>query len=590
MKISNKLLKNYFLLWKVLTKKRKRQYFYIVILSFLMSLSEIITIGAVIPFLGFIFEPEKFISYPLTASIIKSVWFITENNIILSVSIFFGFSALSASCIKLIAIYCNARYSYVLGSELTALMLSNILSKKYGDLIDTNSSDYINLLTRKSGYLSGNIIFGSIQIISSVVIFLSVMSALLMIDTKATLLAGISIIGIYSALLRLFQPANNSISIAIANKSTLVIKNLREVFGNLIEVKLRNNIESTSIQHRELDYDVRKAEAIGVFVSQAPRFLVEGLVILLIAISGGILSSTYGESFDGMYKMVAIVLAAQRLLPVAQQAYNATSNIKQHAVSFQETLEVLIANTVDQDTPKNKINFLKSIRFKEVSFIHNNSDYNTCNKLNFLLHKNDNIGIIGETGSGKSTLIELICGLRSPSIGDILIDNTVLEKDYLTSWYDQIAIVPQNVFILDETIIKNITLNDDLKKINWDLVNKIITVCHLQKKIDSLEEGFFTHLGENGATFSGGQIQRIGLARALYKNPSLLILDEATSALDEKTEKKVINNLSRSFPNLTCVMVTHRLSTLSNCNQIIELNDGEIVKIHNSIKTVGNVL
>jgi ATP-binding cassette, subfamily B, bacterial PglK len=588
--ISNKLLKKYFILWNILSKKRKRQYFYILVLSMIMALTEIITIGAVIPFLGFIFEPEKFMGFPIFSKIINSVWFITENNITLVASIFFGLCALTSACIKLITIFCNARYSYVLGSELTALMLSNILLKKYESLVDTNSSDYLNLLTRKSGYLSGNIIFGSIQIISSSIIFLSVMFALLLIDTKATLVSGISIIGIYISLLKLFQPANNRISISIADKSTLVIKNLREIFGNLIEVKIRNDIEKKSTQHRELDFVVRKAEAMGVFVAQAPRFLVEGLVILLIAISGGMLSTTHNGSFDSMYKLVAIVLAAQRLLPVAQQIYNATTNIKQHAVSFHETLEVLVAKPVGLESSQKSINFLKSIRFMDVSYIHNNSEHKTCNNLNFLINKKDNIGIIGETGSGKSTLIELICGLRSPSFGDVVIDDILLDESYLSAWFDLIAVVPQNVFILDETIIKNITLTDDLNNIDWDLVNKIITICNLKKKIDSLEDGFYTYLGENGASFSGGQNQRIGLARALYRNPSLLILDEATSALDRKTEKEVINNLSRAFPDLTCIMVTHRLETLFNCNKIIELDNGKIKNIHNSIKNVGKVL
>ena len=235
---------------------------------------------------------------------------------------------------------------------------------------------------------------------------------------------------------------------------------------------------------------------------------------------------------------------------------------------------------------KKDFNFKSSICLKNINFRYEKNQPLVLNNISLNLEKGKIFGFIGETGSGKSTLIDLIMGLLEPSEGEVLIDGKNIFNDLKLrkKWFNSISHVPQDVFLCDGTFAENIALGIEKDKINIKKLIKAAEIAKIRNVIDLSSNGFNTFVGERGIKLSGGQKQRVALARAIYKQSKILILDEATSALDNKTEKEIINSINSLRENITIIMIAHRLSSLSVCNKIFELNNGEIVSIKDSIE------
>ena len=229
-----------------------------------------------------------------------------------------------------------------------------------------------------------------------------------------------------------------------------------------------------------------------------------------------------------------------------------------------------LKKTIDSKVVKKEF---KKISFKDLSFSYNNNDGDVLTNINLSFNLNSKIGIVGKTGSGKSTFIDLIMGLLKPTSGKILIDENELNDDLISTWQNQISHVPQSIFLINDTIKNNITFNINETEVDIERLKQVIIYAELEDFINKSEKGLDTIVGENGINISGGQKQRIGIARALYKNKSILIMDEATSALDYDTENKIINNIMQNFPNISLLSITHRVNSLKDFSQIINLND-----------------
>jgi len=245
------------------------------------------------------------------------------------------------------------------------------------------------------------------------------------------------------------------------------------------------------------------------------------------------------------------------------------------ALDFMELLEMEV---VESNTVSNNLDFNKSIVLKDINFKYPSSEEYILNNLNLTINKGDYIGIIGSTGSGKSTLLDVLMGLLSPEFGSIKIDDQFVTKENINDYRKKVAHVPQDIFLIDSTIKNNIApgLKDD--EINLIDLNISVEIAQLSELISKMDNGYLSITGERGQKLSGGQKQRIGIARALYHKKSILIFDEATSALDTITESKIISNLQLYSRDLTIIMVAHRLTSLKNCNRIVEMKNGKLIE------------
>ena len=384
----------------------------------------------------------------------------------------------------------------------------------------------------------------------------------------------------YAAISRFSKRRIKFISAKTSSLQENLLRAQQESFGGIRDVILDNSETIYVNSFSKLDRPFRLLSAEGTFIAQMPRFLIEGIGIASIAISAMILASMRGFSAT-LPTMGVLILGVQRLLPAVQAIYASVTTIRNYREILGGTIELL-----EQHVPKIEISrgetlaFKHCIAFKDVYYRYDDAN-EVVRGLNFQLKKGSSIGVVGTTGSGKSTTIDLLMGLLSPASGQVLIDGIPLEdKDNHVNrkneWRKRIAHVPQSIYLTDNSIAANIALGVEKNLIDWPRLKQAAVQAQIDEFVRGLDEGYDTYVGERGVRLSGGQRQRIGIARALYKQAEVLVLDEATSALDTSTEQAIIRILSNVHKNLTVIMIAHRLTSVRHCDKILEIDSGRI--------------
>ena len=378
----------------------------------------------------------------------------------------------------------------------------------------------------------------------------------------------------------------------ISLESNSLIKILQEALGGIRDIIIDGNQEQYRTIFQRADLIFRKSLGSNLFISSSPRYIMETFGVLLIVLLAYMLSTQGEKSFaDGIPVLGALALGAQRLLPVMQIFYNSWGNIKgTHFV----LKEVLVFSNIDNSKTMNVINnnctFEKNIRLKDVSFGYDENSLPAINKINVEIKKGDCIGVIGKTGSGKSTLIDMIMGLLEPIHGTLEVDGNVITSSNRRAWQSRIAHVPQNIYLSDSTLEENIAFGIPVEEIDSSLVRRAAISANIDSVVNEWPLKYKTTLGERGIRLSGGQRQRIGIARALYKQADVLFLDEATSSVDSKTESSIMKAIEKLGNDVTLIIIAHRITTLKNCSRILELsNEGKIYeKAYSDIASHGN--
>ena len=333
---------------------------------------------------------------------------------------------------------------------------------------------------------------------------------------------------------------------------------------------------------RALSGSLAKANVYNNFIGTAPRALLESIMLVLIALLAFFMSVREGGLNHAVPYLGILALGGQKIMPQLQQIYMGWNSLLGHKAAMIHILELLdqdekLALSTNDSTQV--LPFKQSLCIENISFKYTGVDEPVLHNVNLTIKRGERIGFIGKTGSGKSTLIDIIMGLLEPTSGQLNVDSTTITPDNMRLWQNLIAQVPQSLFLSDTTIAENIAFGQEMNQIDMDGVIRAAQGAQLYDFIESLPESFQTVVGERGVRLSGGQRQRIGLARALYKKSQILILDEATSALDDSTEESVMQSLNSIDKNITILMIAHRLSTLKNCDRIVEIDNGRISQI-----------
>ena len=358
------------------------------------------------------------------------------------------------------------------------------------------------------------------------------------------------------------------------------IRSIYQSFENIKDIIIRKKINFFSKKFQEFTKLSLNATRFSSFFGTLPRLFVEQLVIILFIIYFLYYYNFYTLDENFFSKLIFLGAIFIRLIPGLIKISNSYQQIKYKSTAAKNISKFFELNKKVVLDNKKIIEFKDCIEFQNLSYKFQGYDKNVLNSLNFKIKKNQIIGIIGKTGSGKTTFLDIFLGLLKPTEGKILID----EKDCTyelncSGWHNRIGYVSQNVTLIDDSIKNNIALGIAEDEINEKKINEIIIDTNLKKLISSLPEGIETMVGEKGVKLSGGQIQRIGIARAIYTNPEILCLDEATSSLDYQTENEILKTILSVKKNKTIVVIAHRLKTIENCDKIIELDNGKIKKI-----------
>lgn len=557
--------------WLYINPRRKRQFFLLCFLMVLASISEVLSIGAVLPFLGALTAPSTIFKIHFLQPIFYALNINTDQEILLPFVIIFSISVILACITRLLLVWVNTRFSFLMGADIGIDIYRRSLYQPYIVHLSRNSSEVINGITRKAEAVTNFIISPVLTLISSLVILLAVLSLLILINPFISFIVFGAVGAIYIAMVLRAKNYLIRNSQLISRESNLVLKSLSEGFGGIRDVLVDRTQEIYCKEYRDSDYVLRKAQSSTIFISTIPRFLMEALGMLLIAIGAtfsvvrlgveaGIIIATFG----------VLALAAQRMLPLMQQAYSSWSIIQSNNQSLVDILDLL-----GQPLPvfsEAKIPFQEELKIVDMSFRYGEDLPWILKNINLTIKKGSRVGLIGVTGAGKSTLIDILIGLLEPSCGKFMVDGISVNLKNARGWQSNVAHVPQSIFLADSSVAENIAFGVPAEEINFERVKRVAKLAQLEKVIEALPEQYETLVGERGVRLSGGQRQRIGIARALYKNATVIILDEATSALDGETEKLVMGAIESLSENVTIIIIAHRLSTLETCSQIIELD------------------
>jgi ATP-binding cassette subfamily B protein len=386
---------------------------------------------------------------------------------------------------------------------------------------------------------------------------------------------------IYAVIVRMTRNRLLINSQCIARESTRVIKSLQEGLGCIRDVLIDGSQATFCNIYRNADQPLRVAQGNSSFIGASPRYGVETFGTLLIAM----LAYSLSKQAEGIAMAVPILgvlaMGAQRLLPVLQQGYGAWSYIQGGQTSLRDVLELLDQPLPDYaDLPVSKpLPFQQQIALKNLSFRYSPQGPLVLSNLNLCIAKGGSVGLIGTTGSGKSTLLDIVMGLLQPTEGSLEIDGQPITPANCRAWQAQVAHVPQAIFLADNTIEENIAFGVPKDQIDHERVRKAARQAQISDTIESWTGQYQTLVGERGVRLSGGQRQRIGIARALYKRVNVIIFDEATSSLDNETEQAVTQAIENLGDDLTIIIIAHRLTTLKNCKQVVELGGGGVLRI-----------
>ena len=567
-------------LWNHLPVRRHKQFAVLLILIILASFAEVLSIGAVLPFLSVLTNPEVIYNNYYLKPILVVFGIDSPKELFFPIMILFAVAAIFAGLIRILLLWVSMRLSFATGADFSNTIYIKTLYQPYSIHVSRNSSEVISGITGKANGLVYSILLPIINILGSIFIIGSILGAIISMNPAIAISSFLGFGSIYALIAFLAKNRLKNNSEIISLESDRVFKSLQEGLGGIRDVLLDGSQAVYCGIYKESDQRLRQALASNSFTAVSPRYAMEAMGLVLIA-GFAYFVSGQGSITNTLPILGALALGAQRLLPVLQQGYYAWAVIRSSDKLLLDVLELL-----DQPLPKyanlpkaDPLVFNTSIDLINCSFRYNLEGPWIIRNLNLSIPKGNRIGFIGETGSGKSTLIDIIMALLTPTEGQLSIDACVVSEENVRSWQSTIAHVPQHIFLSDTSIAENIAFGSRLEEIDIAKVKIAAEKAQLAKFIQELKYGYDTKVGERGVRLSGGQRQRIGIARALYKDAKVIIFDEATSALDNETEKAVMEAINGLGRDLTVIMIAHRLSTVQECDKIIELSNGSISRI-----------
>ncbi len=589
-------------LWQAIGRPWRRRFWGLMALSLLASVSEVLSIGSLLPFLVVLTDPQAMGHGPVVGQWLQPLELGSVQPSVFVISLLgmiFGAMVLMASLVRWWLSASCSRYAYQVGGAIGQDIFKRILLQPYSFHLTKNSSEIIDVIANRVQMVVISVLMTGLQMLTSLVMVLAIAGVLLWLNP---LLASTALIGFGLVYLLIYRGCRQRLKANSARMSQVSAKRyqlLQEGVGGIRDIYIDGTQDYFVNAFRQVDDAFRNAQSHNAVITTSPRYLVEGLgTLLLAALAVFYATQTIGSAagaaaFTSLVPMLGVlVLSAQRMLPMMQQIYAGWTSIRGmthtlHMVGQWLQLEVPDASAsksirrVESD-PSNAVVFENTVELIDVGFAYQAGMPNVLRHLNLKIFKGQTVGLFGTSGTGKSTLLDLLMGLLEPNGGQLLVDgkpcHASRDDRAAVAWRRQIAHVPQHIFLSDASIASNIAFGVSPEAIDHDRIAQVMSLAQLSEFIGSLPQGADTLVGEHGVRLSGGQRQRIGIARALYKRASLLVLDEATSALDPATEEAITQSLARLKPELTIVMVSHRPSALKHCDVIYRVEQGRLVR------------
>ena len=560
-----------------LEKNKKKHITFVVVLSFLSSLAESVSIALLIPFMSFFINPETYVFNNFFIFIFDFLNINENKEILTTITLFFVLIVITSGLIRINYIKHSNQLTDKITSDFRIKIFNFLLNQEYSYYFKYGSQEILSNLAQKTGAFT-TIIFSAVNIFNSILVSLAIFTVLFINEPVYTPIIIFTIILFFyinfkirsSAILKKGQNVNlnqnKMIDIfenAVGYLPEIIIYNLKKFFSNFLSNASEDTAKSSS--------EIRT-------ISQTPRIYLEVFVLVFVILLVFFSNFSERQIENNITYLAILAFGAQKTLPLINSIYQLSVNFKGSVPTVISFLNILENNKnqprqiYEQATTNKKFNFSNKLEIKNLSFRYNENLPKILNNVSLTINKGEKITIKGQTGSGKSTLINIISGLLDPLDGKIIVDGKEFNPLNKISWQKNFAIVPQTVFLSDSSILENIAIGYKLEEIKLEKAKQVAKIAQIDSFIENLPNQYFEKVGERGIRLSGGQRQRIGIARALYRDASIIILDEPTNALDKETEKLVMDSISNLGKDITLIMISHSNNLLQYFDQVIDLD------------------
>ncbi len=551
-------------------------------LSLAQGIFQVIGVTSIFPFLAIAADPDRIRHSQFGLRFLALLPPMSNRELLITAGIVAIVGLLLSNAVNLLAEYARTRYAHSFGHWLRVRLLRKMASQPYGYFLQRNSGDLLKKVVGDvMNYIDGVLLplLDSIaRGLTAALLLATLFLVQPVIALSATLGFGAFYLIIFRLLARKRREANEGLRTSFAGS----YREAQQILGGIKPIKVHRAEEHFLSRFAGYSAIVAQMFARVPIIANSARYLVEPLAFGGLVLAVVVLAARGRDFSDILPNLGVMAVAGYRLLPTLQLLYGQVTQFTSMRYSLDEVFEEFAAAEREEKSGNVEISLRKprpvewqnAITLDAVSFIYPGTDRPVLDRFSVTIQKNMSIGFIGPTGSGKSTLIDLLLGLHRPTSGRVLIDGLPLTAELIPSWQATIGYVPQEIFLIDDTIARNIALGVPDNEIDDARLQEVCAIAQILDFIETeLRDGFQTTTGERGVRLSGGQRQRLGLARALYHRPSLLLLDEATSALDTATEAKLIEALHSLTGKLTIVMATHRLSSMGGYDELINLGN-----------------
>ncbi|WP_151208998.1 ABC transporter ATP-binding protein [Bordetella petrii] len=573
------------LLYGQLSTRRKWQFWGLLVLMLLGSMAEMASLGMIVPFLGAVMGANGAFCGDGAGRIFCDMSFTTLSLIFVGV-------AVVSTVIRTLLAWVNYKFSYALGADIGAEIYRRILHQPYAYHVSLNTSEAIASMNKANTVVSG-VIAPLVLGVTSLVVVVAIVAVLMHIDATAAIAAMMFFGGLYLFTTYLVRRRLRENGRLISRSEGLRVRSVQEGLGGIRDVLLDGSQSLFISRFISVNTTQRLALASNAFLGVVPRYVIESVGIALL-VGMAWWGTKNGEGVASQVPVLgALAFGAQKLLPRMQQLYTSWAQVSGNRAVLTDIIALLklpmpirLKGARDND-PHVAQNDASGVVLRNVSFRYRPDGPDVLKGIDLHIPRGSRVGVIGKTGSGKSTLMDLIMGLLEPSSGAIVVDGRNLDSRSRRAWQERLAHVPQAIYLADASIAENIAFGALPDQVDRARVKQAATRAQLDQYVATLPDGYDTVVGERGVRLSGGQRQRIGIARALYKQADIIVFDEATSALDTGTESMVMESIEALGRDVTILMIAHRLTTLRACDRVVELADGKVRRVGSYAEIVG---
>ena len=577
-------MNSFLIIINLLDKSEKKKFFYLICLIFIMAFLDMLGVASILPFIAVLSNPQVidtnfYINYVYILT--GNLGFVDKKNFLFFLGFLVFLLLVVSLVVRAVTAYAQVRFTLMQEYILSKNLIENYLNQPYTWFLNKHSADLGKNILSEVKEVIDNTLVPIINIIVYGAMSFALLILLIIVNLKLTIIIGLVLAICYGTIFYSMKKILSRIGSERLRANTERFTTVSETFGAIKEIKSKGLEQIYYYQFEKYAKIFAVNQSIASVISQIPRYFIEavvfgGMIILVLILM------FQNKNLETIIPTIALFsFAGYRLMPGLQNIYGACTKLRfsnKSLYSINNDLKNLKFKSKNFKR-KNNLEFEKYIKLKNVNFSYPNCNRQTLKNINITIPIFSKIGIIGPTGSGKTTLIDIILGILDPSSGTLSVDSKIIYKNNKYLWQKIIGYVPQQIYLFDSSISQNISFGENPENINHKRVEEVAKIANIHNFIiKELPDKYNTRIGERGVRLSGGQRQRIGIARALYHKPSVLILDEATSALDDNTEQVVMEAMDNLEGKITIIVIAHRVETLKNCENIFLLEKGAIKK------------